>query len=406
MADFFQNGTITTLQNLGNRSIEEVEKELLSFSKRRNMTLIIPALYSEFETPAMQKIIDELKDVDYLYKVVVGLDQANREQFLKAKERLRAIKTPVDVIWNDGERMQVLIKKLQDAGFKSLDITGKGRNVWLTIGYTLTDPSSYAIALHDGDILSYTREIPARLFYPIVHPGLDFEFNKGYYARVSNKLHGRVMRLFFTPLIQSIAKVLSKNSYLTYMNSFRYSLSGEFAFIRSLARGIRISPTWGLEVSTLSEVFHNTSTNRICQTEIMTNSYEHKHQELNSGSLSSGLSKMTIEIAKAIFREMSQDGTILTKSGFKTILASYHNEALLAINKYNALAKINGLEYDRQSEIEAVNSFEMGLNFAIEQFLDDLMGVPSLPAWIAVRSALPEFSDEFKDAVDLDNKGV
>jgi glucosyl-3-phosphoglycerate synthase len=404
MADFFQNGTITTLHNLGSRSLEDIETELLELSKRRNMTLIIPALYSEFETPAMKKIIDELKNINYLYKIVIGLDSATKEQFIKAKNMLKDIKTPVDVIWNDGERVQNLIKQIEAEGFKSLDIQGKGRNVWLTVGYTLTDPSSYAMALHDGDILSYTREIPARLFYPIVHPALDFEFNKGYYARVSDKLHGRVMRLFYTPLIKSIEKVVSKNSYLSYMNSFRYALSGEFAFIRSLARGIRISPTWGLEVSTLSEVFHNTSTNRICQSEIMQDSYEHKHQDLNKGSISSGLSKMTIEIAKAIFREMSQDGTILTQSIFKTILASYRNEAHLAINKYNALAKINGLNYNRHNEIEAIDGFELGLGIAIHQFLDDTMGVPSLPAWINVRSVLPEFSEQFKEAVTLDNQ--
>lgn len=61
MSDFFQNGVITTLQNVGNRSLDSIEEELLHFSKRRNMVLLLPALYSEFETPAMQTIIDELK---------------------------------------------------------------------------------------------------------------------------------------------------------------------------------------------------------------------------------------------------------------------------------------------------------------------------------------------------------
>jgi len=36
----------------------------------------------------------------------------------------------------------------------------------------------------------------ARLVYPVVHPAIDFEFSKGYYARVSEKLYGRVTRLF------------------------------------------------------------------------------------------------------------------------------------------------------------------------------------------------------------------
>ena len=33
MADFYQNGIVTTLHNLSDRPIEDVEKELLKFSK-------------------------------------------------------------------------------------------------------------------------------------------------------------------------------------------------------------------------------------------------------------------------------------------------------------------------------------------------------------------------------------
>ena len=39
MSDYFQNGVITTLQNLGNRELENIEDELLEFSKRRRMVL-------------------------------------------------------------------------------------------------------------------------------------------------------------------------------------------------------------------------------------------------------------------------------------------------------------------------------------------------------------------------------
>ena len=35
MADFYQNGTITTLHNLGERSTAELEQDLLQFSERR-----------------------------------------------------------------------------------------------------------------------------------------------------------------------------------------------------------------------------------------------------------------------------------------------------------------------------------------------------------------------------------
>jgi glucosyl-3-phosphoglycerate synthase len=403
MADFFQNGIITTLHDVGNRSLESLEAELKVFSERRNMVLILPALYSEFETPAMHKIIDEIKDVDYLHKIVLGLDQADEAQFKKVKELMSVIKTPVDIIWNDGPRIKAMYDKVGKAGFNGLDIRGKGRNVWMCLGYALTYPDSYAIAMHDCDIVNYTRELPARLFYPVVHPGLDFEFNKGYYARVTGKLHGRVTRLFYSPLIKSLEKIFGHNRYIDYMDSFRYALSGEFAFIRSLGRGMRISPTWGLEVSTLSEVYSNTSTTRICQTEIMS-TYEHKHQDISRDSIEKGLAKMADEIAQTIFRVMSQSGMVLTPSHFQTLIATYYQESRYAILKYNALSKMNGLEYNRQAEIEAVEIFQQALHHAQEQFQISPMGVPSLSAWTAIRSVLPDFSDKLKNAVLEDNR--
>ncbi len=278
MADFFQNGVITTLQKLKHRSLDELEYELEIFAKRRNMVLLLPALYSEFEGPAMPRIVEELKKIKYLYKIVLSLDRANEEQFRRVKNIMSEIPTEVRVIWHDGPRMQALYKELQEAGF-NVSIPGKGRSVWMSLGYILSDASAYAIGLHDCDIVNYTRELPARLLYPVVHPALDFEYSKGYYARVTNKLYGRVTRIFYTPLIRALKKILGSNQYLEYLDSFRYALSGEFAFIRTLARGIRISPTWGLEVSMLSEVYQNTSFNRICQVEVM-DTYEHKHQKL------------------------------------------------------------------------------------------------------------------------------
>lgn len=402
MADFFQNGNITTLQHVAKRPLEDMEQELEKFSKRRNMVLLLPALYSEFETPAMKKILQELKGVKYIYKIILGLDRATKEQFEEVKKIMSTLDIQVDVLWNDGPEMSKLYADLDDNDFRSTDIKGKGRNVWTMIGYALSDPKNYAFALHDCDIVNYTREIPARLFYPIVHPALDFEFNKGYYSRVTTKLHGRVTRLFYSPLIRALKHTFGHTAYLDYMDSFRYALSGEFAFIRTLARGIRISPTWGLEVSTLSEVYENTSVRRICQTEIM-ESYEHKHQELKSdkpdNELDGGVAKMANDIAQAIFRIMSQRGTTFSQESLKTLQASYFQESRKAISRYDAVAKFNALDFNRKKEIEAVETFDKALKLACEQFIEDPLGVPALSAWISVRSVLPEISEQFSEAV-------
>jgi glucosyl-3-phosphoglycerate synthase len=398
MSDFFQNGVITTIPRLGSRSIDELEEELLEQSKRRNMVLILPALYSEFESDAMRVIVGELKKIKYLYKIILGLDGANEDEYKRVKEIMSVIPTPVDVIWNDGPRVMALKQELKEAGFQSTDIKGKGLNVWMMMGYMLSDQDAYAIALHDCDIINYTREIPARLFYPIVHPAFDYEFNKGYYSRVTDRLYGRVTRLFYTPLIKSLEKVFGQSRYLDYMNSFRYALSGEFAFVRSLARGIRISPTWGLEVSTLSEVYHNTSKKRICQSEIMEN-FDHKHKDLGGG-----VSKMAKEIAETIFRIMSQTGVAFSNAKFKSLLATYFEESRHAISQYNAISEVNGLEFNRQQEIVAINEFTDSLGSANEDFNRDPMGMPALAAWTTVRSVLPNFTYQFKEAVVKDMK--
>ena len=60
MTDFFQNGSIATLQNITRRPLADIERELRQFAKVRPMVLLLPALYAEFEGPAMPRIIADL----------------------------------------------------------------------------------------------------------------------------------------------------------------------------------------------------------------------------------------------------------------------------------------------------------------------------------------------------------
>ena len=57
MADFYQNGIVTTLHNLSERPIDELENELLTFSQKRPMGLILPSLFSELEGTALTHIV-------------------------------------------------------------------------------------------------------------------------------------------------------------------------------------------------------------------------------------------------------------------------------------------------------------------------------------------------------------
>ncbi len=402
MADFCQNGVITTLQKLQERPVESIEKELKTIARKRKMILLLPALVTEFDGVAMPRIIEELKDVDYLERIVLSLDRADERQFNRVRKLLSVLPVEVRVVWHEGPRMQVLQKELRDADF-NLENPGKGRSVWMSLGYILSDPDVYAIALHDCDIVNYRREMLARLIFPVVHPALSFEFSKGYYARVTDRLYGRVTRLYYTPLIRTLKRMLGYNDFIEYLDNFRYALSGEFAFDAGLARGIRISPTWGLEVSLLSEVYQKTSVNRICQVEII-DTYEHKHQILQKTKPTEGLIRMATEIGKALFRVLSQDGLVMSDAFFRSLMTSYIQESRTAIEKYHALALLNGLTYDRHEEIAAVDAFVGAMKLAIDEFIADPVGIPMMPAWVRVEAAIQDFSERLNEAVEEDNQ--
>jgi glucosyl-3-phosphoglycerate synthase len=348
----------------------------------------------------MPGIIAELKKVDYLSKVVLSLDRASHAEFRKAREAMAVLPCPVEIVWHDGPGMQALYRELRESDF-NLDHPGKGQSVWMSLGCILADREIYAVATHDCDIVNYERELLARLIYPVVHPATDFEFSKGYYARVTDRLYGRVTRLFYTPLIRTLSRILGQTPFLTYLNHFRYALSGEFALIASLALGIRVSPTWGLEVSLLSEIYQRASVNRICQVEIA-EYYEHKHQLLEKGQPDEGLIRMACDIAKALFRVLSQDGVVLSSAFFRTLLTAYIQEARIAIEKFHALSLINGLPYDRHTEIEAVEAFVDSLRCGIDEFVADPVGIPLLPAWVRVAAAIPDFQDRLRECVERD----
>lgn len=401
MADFWQQGAITVLQRLKNRPIDELEGEIEAIARRRHIVLLLPALYSEFETPAMPRIVEELKQVRYLHKIVVSLDRADERQFQHVKNLIRGMPQNVKIIWQDGPGLQALYQELRGADF-TLDHPGKGQSVWMALGYILAERDVYAVATHDCDIVDYHREMLARLVYPVVHPATDFEFSKGYYARVTDRLYGRVTRLLYTPLIRALRRILGQNPFLSYLDNFRYALSGEFALIASLAMGLRISPTWGLEVSLLSEIYQRASVNRICQVEIA-ETYEHKHQVLEKDRPDEGLIRMACDIAKALFRFLSQDGIVMSEAFFRTVLTAYIQEARVTVEKYHGLSLINGLVYDRHEEIEAVEAFVSSLRCAIAEFTADPVGIPMLPAWVRIAAAIPDFQDRLNACVEEDN---
>eukprot|EP00487_Bulimina_marginata_P003535 TRINITY_DN18523_c0_g1_i1.p1 TRINITY_DN18523_c0_g1~~TRINITY_DN18523_c0_g1_i1.p1 ORF type:complete len:152 (-),score=25.84 TRINITY_DN18523_c0_g1_i1:122-577(-) len=151
MADFYQNGTVTTLHNLAQREPEDMAAELLEFSKIRSLGLILPSLFSELEGKALPDIINKIKDVKYLSEIVIGLDRADLAQYKHALSFFAQLPQHHRVLWNDGPRLQAIDAKLQALGLAPKEL-GKGRNVWYCMGYILASGKAESIALHDCDI--------------------------------------------------------------------------------------------------------------------------------------------------------------------------------------------------------------------------------------------------------------
>lgn len=403
MGDFYQNGIITTLHNLTDRPLEALEADLLSFSQSRPMSLILPSLYSELETAAMPLILSELKQVNYLSQIVIGLDVADEQQYRAALKFFSELPQDHRVLWNDGPRLRALDADLGKMGLAPKE-AGKGRNVWYCMGYTLAARKAESVALHDCDIVTYNRELLARLIYPVANPRFHYEFCKGYYARVANgKINGRVCRLFVTPLIRALQRVLGHSDYLQYMDSFRYALAGEFSFRRDVLNDIRIPSDWGLEIGVLSEMHRNYAHNRLCQVDIA-DTYDHKHQNISLDDQKAGLSKMSIDIAKALIRKLATQGQVFNSETFRTIKATYFRIALDFVETYHNDALMNGLEHDIHQEEKAVEMFAENVMDAGEKFLKNPMETPFIPTWSRVASAMPDVFDRLLEAVELDNQ--
>ncbi|MBI2486011.1 MAG: glycosyl transferase [Deltaproteobacteria bacterium] len=401
MGDFHQTELISTLHRLRKDNVDKLEEDLIEHTEHRPIALVLPCLYSELKREALTNIVQEIKKVGYLHEIVVTLGRANAYEFKHAKEFFSVLPQRLKIIWDDGERIASLFKLLEENGLETGG-PGKGRAAWIAYGYVLSEETSEVIVLHDCDIVTYSRELLTRLCYPVANPNLEYEFCKGYYSRVTDRMYGRVMRLFITPIIRALKKIVGYLPFLVYFDSFRYPLAGEFSMKADLARVNRIPSDWGLEVGVLAEVFRNVAPRRICQVDLCDN-YEHKHQDLSADNPEGGLLKMCVDISKVLFRMLAAEGIVFSEGFFNTLIATYLRTAQDTIKVYNDDAAINSLFFDRHEESLAVETFVKGIRIASKSFLEDPLGAPLIPNWNRVTSAIPDFLDQLKQVVDEDN---
>lgn len=420
MGDFHQEGIITNLHGLyqvldREQYLDSLEKKLLTYSQSQRISLLLPCLYEEIRSKsALERICRQMREVGYLHQVVVALGGAPEpSQYQEAKELFSSLcskEREVAVVWVDGPRVQKIFQELASRRIHT-GIQGKGQSVWIALGYLFARGDSDVIGLHDCDILDYDRVLLGRLLEPTANPHSDFEFCKGYYPRISKSelaMKGRVTRLFVVPFVDAMAGIMRQRNmidlerFFLYHRAFKYPLAGEVSFLARLARGINIACDWGLEVSTLSEVYHRVAPRKIAQIDLAVN-YEHKEQELQPEDPANGLRRMVVDIAKFYLNHIRSHGVPLDDSFVDMIRHTYYQRALVFIKRYSDDAEVNGLRYDRHREEITARHFQDFLWEAWQKCQAEAGGT-LIPSWNRVLYSFPEVYGELLEAVAKDNQ--
>ncbi|MEA3458931.1 MAG: glucosyl-3-phosphoglycerate synthase [Candidatus Thermoplasmatota archaeon] len=392
---------ITTLHEF-NVDKRRLIKTVSDATADRPVSVVMPMLYREIKGDSLGNIKRGLNKCKFLKEIIIPLAAKNEKEFRHVKRFFSNLKIPHLVMWCDGPKIERLLNELKSDGINLLEYKGKGRDVWLALG--VASLRSYAIALHDADIMIYDEMIPTKLIYPIVEPKLDFKFNKGYYARVNTEkgiMYGRVFRLFLHPLLEALnGEMDSELDFVKFLNSFRYPISGEFALTSDLARDVDIPGNWGLEIGIMAEMYRNVISKRICQTDL--GFYDHKHQKI--GSEDKGLIKMSGDILETLLRVLIEEDNIQVSEKFLLSLrVLYHRHAQDCIRKYHADAHFNGLNYDRHTEENMVEKFSKQIMVAGNRYMEKPVG-SRIPDWLRTISARKNIREQLLDVVIVDNE--
>ncbi len=419
MPDFHQEGIITNIHGLyetfnRNHYMVRLERKLEEYSRHLRMCLLLPCLMDEVHGhQVLDRILGQIEPVRYLHRVVVALGGAqDLEQFRKARDYFRRLHTDerdVKVVWVDGPRAREILGQLQQSSIPT-GVPGKGQSVWMALGYVFATEDCQVIGLHDCDIVTYDRLVLGRLLEPTANPNNEFEFCKGYYPRISlqeRSMKGRVTRLFVVPLVCALGDIMHHRRhsvlerFFQYQRAFRYPLAGEFSLLTRLARGINVAYDWGLEVSTLAEVYHRVMPRKICQIDLAIN-YEHKHQDLSPDDAGKGLHRMVVDIGKFYLNYMRSHGVALDDPFVDMIQQTYYQKALVFLKAYGDDAEANDLDFDYHQEELMVKYFRDFLWTAWRQSQEDPEGT-MIPSWNRVASRVPSIYSLVRRAVDEDN---
>lgn len=397
MGDFWQN-YVPTLPLIRPDVWPQLEERLTAAARRKPVGVLIPCLYSDFQSPAMAHILKVLAGIPYVKKVYISLDRADAAEFETAARTVAdVLGSRGVVVWNDSPRLQAHIQAIE--AVLPLGPRGKGRAVWTALGYALGEGQVAVLAFHDADVLTYDRAFLGRLLYPVVV--LGFQFAKGFYVRYRDQLYGRVARLFYFPFVRALKQILGPLDFLEYMGDFRYPLAGEMATFTSILRDTPIPADWGIEVGLLAEAYRLLNVRNICQVEI-TDRYDHKHQTTGPPDFSGGLTRMVVDIARAFFVEVASRGVVLPADFFQTLRLTFIARAREYSTIYGAMSEWCDLTHNLHEERSMIELFGQCIDRAVQEFQGQPTGLPRLPTWHRLESALTGILDALVEAVQAD----
>lgn len=403
MADFFQNGIVTTLHDLEDRRDASLDAAMLEQAARLPLTLVLPCLQAELRGPALAPFVRQLAAIPWLSEIVIGLDRADAAGYQEALSLFDQLPQPHHLIWNDGPRVAALVEELALQGLAPAE-RGKGHNIWLCLGLVQALGRAEVVALHDCDVVSFTPRMLARLVRPLLYPDSGFVFAKAFYPRISaGVMHGRVSRLFVTPLLRALRRCLPPSRYLDFLDSFRYPLAGECAMRLGVARRLHLPCDWGMEIGVLSELFRDHSTRQICQVDIAA-AYDHKHQPFprDAGGAEVGLARMARDIALGLFRGLAAQGQVIDLPLVRSLVTAYQRIVLDLLESYAADAALNGLWLERGEETRSVTVFAACLLEAGRRFVQEDQLPPLTPTWDELGQRRPDALSRLVAAVAAD----
>ena len=298
--------------------------------------VVVPMTEREHAGLAAERVLSALETVDP-ERVVVPL-RAAADRVGDVSAWLAGFDLRMELLWCDGPRLERLLSAAGLDGAR-----GKGRDVWLGLG--VAAESDYVV-VHDADATTYDETHVPRLLFPLANGAA---FSKGYYARVENdRLYGRLFRLFYRPTVEALTRE-GDADVLGYLEAFRYALAGEFAATAALARGMRVQRDWGLEVGTLGEAFRLVGADGTAQVDLGV--HEHDHRSVSGPS---GLSDMSEQVGAALLRAVEENGG---DPDYGSLRGRYRTAAERQVDGYELDAAFNDLEYDRDDELQQVDTY-------------------------------------------------